>query len=661
MVRFFIVLFACCVYNTGHGQSQRWSMNKENGIKWSIQANDAPHMDHIEMSGKQVSAIVAYGTGSRQELVLDKKLYFPMLRTIPNETRGSLNWNIPRNTLQPLVINGSPAMEKVVSFNINGLLTIQSALAKDVILDRRVFPSTTKAALVEQCSVTNNGKTSIKIQVPATLINDTTDAQKGVYGSYILNATTYGSGSFVVEPGDEISYAIVYAARKACNPPYEYSASYEYTKRMQFVEEMHRNLVLQTPDTIVNKMFEFAKIRVTESIYDTKGGLMHGPGGGSYYAAIWANDQAEYVDPFFPFLGNAEGNESAMNSFRWFAKFMNDAYKPIPSSIIAEGADIWNGAGDRGDQAMIAYGAARFALAYGDKEEAKQLWPLINWCLEYLRRQKTKEGVIRSDADELEGRFPAGKINLSTNTLAYGALISAADLSATLNDDVTSLQLRKEAGELKKNIEKYFGNTVQGYKTYRYYDGNDKLRSWIGMPLSMGIFERKEGTLKALYSPYLWTKSGMLTEAGSDTYWDRALLYALRGTFNAGAADSAAKYLSEYSRKRLLGEHVPYAIEAWPEGDQRHLAAESGLYCRIVTEGLFGIRVTGFNKFICQPAMPKGWQRMALKHVHLFQSDFDIDVTRSGGAYQVNVKNADGSVQQFKWNGTSTLEITLHQ
>jgi len=31
---------------------------------------------------------------------------------------------------------------------------------------------------------------------------------------------------------------------------------------------------------------------------------MHGPGGGRYYAAIWANDQAEYANPFFPFLGN---------------------------------------------------------------------------------------------------------------------------------------------------------------------------------------------------------------------------------------------------------------------------------------------------------------------------------------------------------------------
>jgi len=94
---------------------------------------------------------------------------------------------------------------------------------------------------------------------------------------------------------------------------------------------------------------------------------------------------------------------------------MNDDYKPIPSSIIAEGTDIWNGAGDRGDAAMIAYGAARYALARGDKQEAENLWSLIEWCLEYCHRKLNKEGVVTSDSDELEGRFPAGKANLCTS------------------------------------------------------------------------------------------------------------------------------------------------------------------------------------------------------------------------------------------------------
>lgn len=659
MIKLLLLSVRCCITIVCISQQPRWGITGKDIIEWKVNINDTPHTDHIEMSGKQVSAIIKYGTTDGQGLVVNKQLIFPMLRTIPNDTHASLHWNVNKKEDSFLYINNEPVNETVISFNLNGMLNIISGAAKNVTITHHIFPSTEKAAVIDERRIVNNGASSIKINIPAYNVADTTKADKGVYGSYVLETVTYGAGNFELKPGDDLNYATVYSGRKLCDQPYTYSPLYEYRKRSELIHNIAQNLVLETPDSVINNMFDFAKLRVTESIYDTKNGLMHGPGGGSYYAAIWANDQAEYANPFFPFLGNAEGNESAMNSFRLFAKYMNNEYKPIPSSIIAEGTDIWNGAGDRGDQAMIAYGASRFALAYADKDEAKQLWPLIEWCLEYLRRKKTSEGVIRSDADELEGRFPAGKINLSTNTLAYGALMSAAHLANALKDTAAAKNLLQEAMELRKNIEKYFGATVQGYKTYRYYDGNDKLRSWIGIPLTMGIFERKEGTLRALYSPYLWTKDGMLTEAGSKTYWDRALLYALRGTFYAGATDSATKYLQEYSRKRLLGEHVPYAIEAWPEGNQRHLAAESGLYCRVITEGLFGINITGFNQFQLQPFLPAGWQKMALKHIRAMQDNFDIDVERKNKQYHITVQQDNGTVQQFIWDGFKPITVVL--
>ena len=70
--------------------------------------------------------------------------------------------------------------------------------------------------------------------------------------------------------------------------------------------KLQENLILESPDEVVNRMFAFSKLRASESIYETAGGPMHGPGGESYYAAIWANDQAEYVNPFFPFGDNVE-------------------------------------------------------------------------------------------------------------------------------------------------------------------------------------------------------------------------------------------------------------------------------------------------------------------------------------------------------------------
>jgi hypothetical protein len=222
---------------------------------------------------------------------------------------------------------------------------------------------------------------------------------------------------------------------------------------------------------------------------------------------------------------------------------------------------------------MIAYGASRFALALGDRKTAEEIWPLIEWCIEYCKRRTNADGVVASDSDELEGRFPAGKANLCTSSLFYDALISASYLGKELGKPAKLITgYTSMAKELKKNIEKYFGATMDGFETYRYYAGNDILRSWICIPLTAGIFDRAEGTTDALFSPELWTDQGLLTQAGTNTFWDRSTLYGLRGVFAAGAVDRGLKFFIDYSVRRLLGDHVPYAVEAWPEGNQRHLS-----------------------------------------------------------------------------------------
>ena len=375
-------------------------------------------------------------------------------------------------------------------------------------------------------------------------------------------------------------------------------------------------------------------------------------GGEAYYAAIWANDQAEYVNPFFPFLGYKIGNEAAINSYRHFARFMNPEYNPIPSSIIAEGKDIWHGAGDRGDAAMIAYGAARFALELGDTDVANELWPLIEWCLMYCKRKLNAEGVVISDTDEMENRFPAGNANLNTSTLYYDALLSASYLSKELGKSVSlSNGYRKEAEILRKNIAHYFEANIEGYETYCYYKGNDVLRSWICVPLVAGIFDRKEGTINALLSPNLWTENGLLSQTGTSTYWDRPALYALRGIYAAGEREKATRYLQRYSVQRLLGDHVPYPIEAWPEGNQRHLSAESGLYCRIITEGIFGIRPMGLHAFMLTPQLPAEWNFMELKNVYAFGTKpFNIRVIRHGDRIKTVIER-EGKV----WKSYSSM------
>ena len=270
---------------------------------------------------------------------------------------------------------------------------------------------------------------------------------------------------------------------------------------------------------------------------------------------------------------------------------------------------------------------------------AEELWPLIEWCLEFNKRKLNKEGVVTSDSDELEGRFPSGKANLCTSSLYYDALNSATYLGEALRKNKQQISTyTKEAANLKVNIEKYFGAKVMGFDTYRYYDGNDKLRAWICMPLTVNIFDRREGTIQALFSPDLWTIDGLATQSGDKTFWDRSTLYALRGVFASGDTKRGLEFLQYYSNRRLLGEHVPYPVEAYPEGNQRHLSAESGLYCRIFTEGLFGIRPTGLSSFMLTPQIPDGWNFIKLKNVHGFGNIFDVSAEREGEKVRVLVK-----------------------
>lgn len=840
-----ISIFIAFLSQSMLSQNTRWNLTNDNGIVWKVKQNDS-HIDNIEMSGFFTSAIVHYGV-EKGVLKQKIKLVFPMLRTIPNDTHASLIHDFDNSLFEKIKVDGNSIEEYPKSFYHKGILKITSNTSSGVLIKHQLFPSTDQPVFIDKITVSNPLNKIIEIQLPNINNSYITDAKKGVNGSYVISAKSTKNGTFKLSTNETLEYAIVYSARQKNEDEQYVSASFEYNKRVDFIKNTLSNLVLETPNNTLNSAFSFAKIRAVESIFKTKGGLMHAPGGSRYYAAIWANDQAEYANPFFPFLGNNAGNESAINSFRHFARFMNDEYKPIPSSIIAEGLDFWNGAGDRGDMAMIAYGASRFALAYGDKNTAKELWPLIEWCLEFSRRKINTDGVVTSDSDELEGRFAAGDANLNTSSLYYDALISAVILGKELGINPEQLNTyQTQSKDLKKAIETFFGATLNGFKTYRYFKGNDFLRAWIATPLTVNIFNRSQGTIDALFSKHLWTDDGLASQAsiknwkasvksiikietlqekdnrspkaiakvfdnpafnqkqytspryrdskwgqvnlpgkyevlfkdkeptngvywfrkkvkitntkleyrfkidgeiddsariyvngksigtsiwnrtsndfiipnnyltkGNNTFailaidrrgpggingniylednsgtktslngkwkykfygftrnyqyliksskkvkqilnnqeklksifqdetvttfWDRATLYALRGVFAAGETKKAIEFFQFYSKRRLLGEHVPYPVEAYPEGNQRHLSAESALYCRVVTEGILGIRPTGFKTFSFTPKLPEEWNQLALRNIKAFNANFDIEIKRKNNQLHIKV------------------------
>ena len=638
-----ILLVQACIQINMMAEN-RWILQQDGSILWKVSQGEA-HSDHIEMSGKFISLIETYGVDSNNRLITSKQLIFPMLRTIPNDTHAHTAYTFGTDVQPQIKINNRHITENVVTFYLKGLLIIVTEAGNLARITRTLFPSVDKTCVIEKFTLTNISDKEITVEIEDFEKKSWTPQEKGVYGSYEISAKSQGAGIYKVNQNSEITFSMIYSGREINETMPEIDTEKELFARTDLVDQLFNTMQFHCPDAVLSRMFDFAKLRAMESIYQTKNGLVHSPGGASYYAAIWANDQAEYANPFFAYSGYATAIESAMTSWRWFAGYMNPEYKPIPSSIIAEGVDYWNGAGDRGDMAMIAYGATRYVLALGDRQKANEIFPLIEWCIEYCKRKINANGVIASDSDELEGRFPAGDANLCTSSLLYDALISASYLCRELGKPKSLIkEYQQMANELKKNINSFFGAHVEGFNTYQYYEGNDVLRAWICIPLTVGIFERSKGTVEALFSPHLWTDDGLLTAAGDKTFWDRSTLYGLRGAFMASEREKAISFLIKYSTRRLLGDHVPYAVEAYPEGNQRHLSAESALYCRVVTEGMFGLRPTGFSSFEITPQLPEGWNEMELKNIIAFGGkSIDIKLLRSGKKVNIRI-SANGKV-----------------
>jgi hypothetical protein len=658
----------------------RWKIVDNGSIEWSIKHDDA-HFDHIEMSGELVSLWVGYRVDSSSNLSVTRTVIFPTFRLKPNDTHGTLmttftDQDLPRfflnmTPLRASLINGYPNMgltEKLVSVNHSGIMQITSDIVRidrgkqtnRLQLKRFLLPSADQPVAIEKFVFTNCDEKPCSVSMEYNLKEMRIDTLHSTAGPHSVFSYTLNDGVKYLQPGDSAVFAVVYQAVRNGESLVKIDLSSEIAKRISRVKSIKEPMQLITPDPVLNTAFDFAKQRVGESIFKTKNGYINSPGGFRYHAAIWANDQAEYTGPWYGYAGIELGEEAALNAYRWFAKFMNPQYKPIPSSIIAEGIDYWDGAGDRGDQAMIAYGASRFALATGNIEIAKELWPLIEYCLEFSRRKVNADGVVESDSDELEGRFPAGTANLCTSSLYYDALLSAAMLSKDLGmPRKVADTYAKQAAKLRTSIEKYFGARVEGFDTYRYYKENVVLRSWICMPLTVGIYERAAGTVDALFSPRLWTVDGLATQAGDKTFWDRSTLYGLRGVFAAGETARGLDYLKKYSERRLLGVHVPYPVEAYPEGDQKQLSGESALYCRVITEGLFGFRPTGLQSFSISPKLPDGWDEMALLNMNAFGEKFDIKINRDGQNTLVQVVRPGTKPIRINWNGKSPLNISF--
>ena len=202
--RFFLPFLCCLTAPALAGTQTRWEVVPDStAIVWNVREGDS-HRDHIEMSGLRISAVLRYGVGADGSFRFERSIVWPMLRTIPNNTHGSLMrrfaWDVPRM----LSVNENCLQqEKVRRIVLDGTMTVESdwtAVKGSLSLTRVLFPSVDEAAFCEKYILKNTGEKPLYVEIPRARSVIRTAPAKGVEGSYELVAEICGDTALMLAP-----------------------------------------------------------------------------------------------------------------------------------------------------------------------------------------------------------------------------------------------------------------------------------------------------------------------------------------------------------------------------------------------------------------------------------------------------------------------------
>ena len=116
--------------------------------------------------------------------------------------------------------------------------------------------------MCERYTLRNVGAKPLTVSVPEFSQVVTTDPAKGVTGSYVVRGDIAGSGTFTLAAGDSLAFDAVFQAYPGGGEPLHPDVAAEFAARMAFVREcIDANLVLETPDSVIDTQFRYAKLR----------------------------------------------------------------------------------------------------------------------------------------------------------------------------------------------------------------------------------------------------------------------------------------------------------------------------------------------------------------------------------------------------------------
>ena len=164
IARFLLAIFCFTpLISVAQQLDNRWQLADSNSITWNPLQN-LPHHDHIEMSGKYVSAVVRYGVNTDKSFAISLDIVWPMLRTIPNNTHASLTRTFSFDALKQININKKAAKDEIVNeVRLNGKLQVFSTLNGVLHVQRVYFPSVDKPAFLAKYILKNKTSKALNL------------------------------------------------------------------------------------------------------------------------------------------------------------------------------------------------------------------------------------------------------------------------------------------------------------------------------------------------------------------------------------------------------------------------------------------------------------------------------------------------------------------
>ncbi|PXF43880.1 hypothetical protein BWQ96_06346 [Gracilariopsis chorda] len=567
----------------------------------------------IEIAGLEAVVIVSFTNRGLRSA----KAVFPTRMANPTHPRGYLQTSLHFD------IHISPSFVRYDGVSVSFVVEGEEAVTQSI------YASPSQP-------VVYSNYTYAKPQVSAELVRKSSMSKLPRQGDYDLyRHEVWISGTCL-----QIKYT--------CLQSHPLSAAFaDLALRKNLIYDWTSPVSLQCPESSISLMIHFAKIRAQESIFKApKLGLVHSPGGDMFYSGVWCNDQAEYAAPALAFLGapKSRAREAAINSVLALGKHFDYQSESIPYSVEIDGGYV--GRLDRGDAAMFAWGASLLALTIAEENVTARLFPLISFAcgILYNKLAQSQSGVIPSQSDELEGRFPTGEENLSTNCLTILAFETAAQVAVEAKDPLLEQEYKASASTLRLNAHRYFA--CGGERKYAYYKGCPDARGWACLAALAGLPDGQQALEYCLSE--MWCDDGVLVSSSNTAVWDRTTLYAIRAAYRCGLVDVATEKLRQYAKKRFTeGPAAPYAVEnndSWAQ-----LAAESALFVRVILEGLLGIEVISDRRLLFTPRSPTSWPSYVVDKVHFADVSLTFRVNVVDDSTYVEVESDSGSCNtEFK-------------